>query len=161
MKIRHGHLGLITSVALFMACVTLCALAQTKPAEIPAAMLIQPGDLAKLVQASTGDKPLIIQVGSRVLYSEAHIPGAEYLGPASSDDSRPKLRERVQALPHNQPIVLYCGCCPWSHCPNVKPAYQELQALGFTNVKVLYIANNFGADWVEKGYPVARGESSK
>jgi hypothetical protein len=30
--------------------------------------------------------------------------------------------------------------------------------MGFTNVKVLYIANNFGADWVEKGYPVAKGD---
>jgi hypothetical protein len=26
--------------------------------------------------------------------------------------------------------------------------------MGFTNVKVLYIAQNFGADWVNKGYPV-------
>jgi hypothetical protein len=25
-------------------------------------------------------------------------------------------------------------------------------------VKFLYIANNFGADWVEKGYPVAKGD---
>jgi hypothetical protein len=30
--------------------------------------------------------------------------------------------------------------------------------MGFTNVKVLYIADNFGADWVNKGYPVAKGE---
>ena len=30
--------------------------------------------------------------------------------------------------------------------------------MGFTNVKVLYLANNFGADWVDKGYPVAKGE---
>jgi hypothetical protein len=40
----------------------------------------------------------------------------------------------------------------------VGPAYQELRAMGFTKVKVLYIANNFGADWVDKGYPVAKGE---
>jgi hypothetical protein len=30
--------------------------------------------------------------------------------------------------------------------------------MGFTNLKVLYISNNFGADWVEKGYPVAKGD---
>jgi hypothetical protein len=92
-----------------------------------------------------------------VLYSEAHIAGSEYIGPASSDEGRQKLRARVKALPKNSAIVLYCGCCPWSHCPNVKPAYAELRALGMTNVKVLYIGENFGADWVEKGYPVARG----
>ena len=54
--------------------------------------------------------------------------------------------------------MIYCGCCPWSHCPNVKPADDALRAMGFTNVKVLYIADNFGADWVNKGYPVAKGE---
>jgi thiosulfate/3-mercaptopyruvate sulfurtransferase len=30
--------------------------------------------------------------------------------------------------------------------------------MGFTNVKILYIADNFGADWVEKGYPVGKGD---
>jgi hypothetical protein len=30
--------------------------------------------------------------------------------------------------------------------------------MGFTNVKVLYIANNFGTDWVSNGYPVAKGD---
>jgi hypothetical protein len=29
--------------------------------------------------------------------------------------------------------------------------------MGFTNVKVLYLANNFGADWADKGYPVEQG----
>jgi rhodanese-related sulfurtransferase len=40
----------------------------------------------------------------------------------------------------------------------VKPADDALRALGFTNVKVLYIADNFGTNWVDKGYPVAKGE---
>jgi hypothetical protein len=40
----------------------------------------------------------------------------------------------------------------------VNPAYDALRQLGFSKVKVLYIANNFGADWVDKGYPVAKGE---
>ena len=30
--------------------------------------------------------------------------------------------------------------------------------MGFKNVKVLYIAHNFGQDWVEKDYPVTKGE---
>ena len=40
----------------------------------------------------------------------------------------------------------------------MKPAADALQALGFTNVKVLYISDNFGANWVDKGYPVAKGD---
>jgi thiosulfate/3-mercaptopyruvate sulfurtransferase len=125
---------------------------------IPAAELIQPGELVKLLQATTGEKPIIIQVGSHVLYEEAHIPGSEYIGPASSSAGLEKLRQSLQSLPRKKSIILYCGCCPWSHCPNVKPAWDLVRSLGFSNVKVLYIADNFGADWVDKGYPTAKGE---
>jgi hypothetical protein len=38
------------------------------------------------------------------------------------------------------------------------PAYKTLHSLGFTNVKALYVTNNFGADWVDKGYPTAKGD---
>jgi len=124
---------------------------------IPSAQLVNPEDLVKLLQ-SKSEKPLMLQVGSHVLYAEAHIPGSEYVGAASTDAGLQQLRKRVASLPHHKFILLYCGCCPWNHCPNVKPAADALSALGFTNVKVLYIASNFGTDWVEKGYPVAKGE---
>ncbi len=64
----------------------------------------------------------------------------------------------MASLPKDKQIVLYCGCCPWNRCPNVGPAYKRLHDLGFTNVKVLYIANNFGDDWVNKGYPAVKGK---
>jgi len=120
--------------------------------------LIQPEELARTVQSSKSDKLLILQVGFHVLYLQAHIPYSEYIGPASGAEGLQQLRRRVAALPHSRPIVLYCGCCPWSKCPNVNPAYKELRDMGFTNVRVLYIADNFGKDWVDKGYPVAKGE---
>jgi hypothetical protein len=111
-----------------------------------------------ILQSAKSEKPLMIQVGSHVLYTQAHIPGSEYIGPASSETGLQSLRKRVESLPRSKFIVLYCGCCPWSHCPNVKPADDALHAMGFTNVKILYIADNFGADWVEKGYPVGKGD---
>jgi thiosulfate/3-mercaptopyruvate sulfurtransferase len=126
--------------------------------DIPTAQRINPVDLVKILQSSEGAKPLMIQVGSHVLFAQAHIPGSEYIGPASSEDGLRQLRKRVATLPREKFIVIYCGCCPWSHCPNVKPANDALHALGFSNVKVLYMANNFGADWVDKGYPVAKGD---
>jgi len=125
---------------------------------MPAARLINPEDLVKVLQSAGLEKPLLIQVGSHVLYSQAHIPGSEYIGPASNEIGLQQLRKRVASLPRGKFIVLYCGCCPWSHCPNVKPADDALHVMGFTNVKVLYIADNFGVDWVAKGYPVARGD---
>lgn len=124
---------------------------------IPSSRLINPEELVKLLQGSKGAKPLMIQVGSHVLFEQAHIPGSEYIGPASSEIGLKQLRKRVDALPRTKFIVLYCGCCPWGHCPNVKPADDALRVLGFTNVKVLYIPDNFGANWVDKGYPVAKG----
>jgi len=125
---------------------------------IPSSRLISPDELVKILQSAKGEKPLLIQVGSHVLYTQAHIPGSEYIGPASSESGLQALRKRVEPLPRKKFIVLYCGCCPWSHCPNVKPADDALLAMGFTNVKVLYIPGNFGMDWVEKGYPVAKGD---
>ncbi len=125
---------------------------------VPSSRLISPDELVKVLKSSKGEKPLMLQVGSHVLYSQAHIPASEYIGAASTDDGLQRLRKRVEPLPRNKFIVIYCGCCPWSHCPNVKPADDALHALGFTNVRVLYIANNFGTDWVDKGYPVAKGD---
>jgi thiosulfate/3-mercaptopyruvate sulfurtransferase len=119
--------------------------------------LISPEDLARMLQ-SERDKPLMLQVGSHMLFLQAHIPGSEYIGPGANDAGLQQLRKRVVGLPRNKFIVLYCGCCPWNHCPNVKPADDALHTMGFTNVKVLYLADNFGTNWVDKGYPTAKGE---
>jgi thiosulfate/3-mercaptopyruvate sulfurtransferase len=126
-------------------------------AKIPQSALIQAADLAKALQMS-GRKPVILQVGSHILFTQAHVPGAEYMGAASSAEGIAKLRARVKALKKSDAIVLYCGCCPWEHCPNIAPAYKELRSLGFNHVKVLYLASNFGADWVYKGFPTAKGD---
>lgn len=124
-------------------------------ANIPESAQIQPDALAKIVQGS-GEKPLVFHVGFEKLYQQAHIPGSEYVGAGSDASGIQKLEKRVSTLPKKKAIVLYCGCCPWWHCPNVQPAYELLHSMGFTNVKVLYIAQNFGADWVSKGYPTTR-----
>jgi rhodanese-related sulfurtransferase len=127
-------------------------------ASIPATRQIRPEELVKVLESAHQEKPLLIHVGSHVLYGQAHIPGSEYIGPGSSEAALQQLRKRVEPLPRTKFIVLYCGCCPWSHCPNVKPADDALHAIGFSNVKVLYIADNFGTNWVAKGYPTAKGE---
>ena len=124
---------------------------------IPTGRLINPEDLVRLLQ-SKKEKPLILQAGPHTFFAQAHIPGSEYVGAASTEVGLKQLRTRVESLPRNKMIVLYCGCCPWSHCPNVKPADDALRAMGFTNVKVLYIFDNFGTNWVDKGYPTAKGE---
>ncbi len=118
--------------------------------------LIRPETLAKALQSSA--KPIVLNVGPRVIYVQAHIPGAEYIGPTATQERLEKLRARAASLPRDSFLVIYCGCCPWEHCPNIRPAYKELKQMGFTRLKVLYIANSIGSDWVEKGYPTAKGE---
>ncbi len=118
---------------------------------IPASHLINPEDLVKIIQSPKAEKPLLIHVGFHVLYLQGHIPGSEYFGPASDASALDKLRKRVASLPRNQFIVIYCGCCPWTHCPNVKAADDALRAMGFTNVKALYIADNIVTNWRDKG----------
>jgi thiosulfate/3-mercaptopyruvate sulfurtransferase len=144
--------------ALFLAAIAILfnVLVHAQATAIPSRRLINPEDLVKLLPGK--EKPLLIQVGSHVLYAQAHIPGSEYIGPASSEAGLQQLRKRVESLPRTKFIVVYCGCCPWTHCPNVKPADEALRTMGFTNVKVLFIADNFGTNWVDKGYPVAKGE---
>ena len=125
---------------------------------IPKVDLIQPVELNRLLHARGTQKPLIVQVGFRMLFAEAHIPGSEYAGPAARPDGLNQLRQRVQRLKRSTFIVIYCGCCPWNHCPNMGPAFHLLQSLGFTHVRALYLPDNFGTDWVNKGYPAVRGQ---
>jgi thiosulfate/3-mercaptopyruvate sulfurtransferase len=127
------------------------------PPPVPNSAILMPEELARILQTRGIEKPLILQIGVHLLYKEAHIPGAEYIGAASKQEGIEQLRKRVAGLPHNKFIVLYCGCCPWFRCPNVKPAYEALKSLGFTRVQVLRIDQNFGTNWVQKGYPTAKG----
>jgi hypothetical protein len=129
----------------------------TEPTPIPAAALINTQDLVKILQSTKGERPLLIYVGFQFPYTQAHLPGSEYYGPAVNEAVVQQLRKRVEGLARSRFIVLYCGCCPWNRCPNVKPAYEALHNLGFTKLKVLYIPDNLGTDWVDRGYPVEKG----
>lgn len=114
---------------------------------------IEPSALVKLLPKN----PVILNVGPRSIYAQAHIPKAEYIGMTSQPEGLQALRERVKKLDKKALIVVYCGCCPWDRCPNMAPAFNELEKLGFRNVKALHIAQNFGANWVNQGYPIQTG----
>ena len=115
--------------------------------------LIQPKDLAARL-ASGAAKPAIFYVGPNVLYRSKHIPGALYAGPAGKSEGLAVLKAAVEKLPRDRELVIYCGCCPWDHCPNIKPAIELLTQMGFTRVKAMYSGANFKTDWIDRGYPV-------
>ena len=129
-----------------------------KAIELPSSVQIEPEALAKMLQSQSSPRPVVLHVGFKNFYDQAKIPGSDYAGPCSKPEGLDLLRKRVSSLPHKQLIVLYCGCCPWDKCPNAKPAYEALHAMGFANVKVVHISENFGANWVNPGLPVTKGE---
>ncbi|MGH9522040.1 MAG: rhodanese-like domain-containing protein [Terriglobales bacterium] len=140
-----------------MATLAIAAGIASAQASVPGMQRISAADLAAVLRGS-GPKPLVLQVGPQMLYRTAHIAGSEYAGMAAEPAGLQKLRERVRGLKRNTHIVIYCGCCPWEHCPNIQPAYDELRKMGFTNVKALYLPNNFKTDWHDRGYPTETGQ---
>jgi thiosulfate/3-mercaptopyruvate sulfurtransferase len=132
------------------------ALAAKPAASIPAEKLVQPADWAAQVKDGSAAKTLMLHVGFKTMFDQAHIPGSEYAGPGNTGAGLQVLRDRVAKLAKDAPILVYCGCCPWTRCPNMAAAYDTLIELGFTNVKAMIINDNFGTDWVDKGYPTAK-----
>lgn len=115
--------------------------------------LLQPKELAAELQAKQSAP--IFYVGFPVLYKGgAHIAGATLAGPCSKADGLEGLKKAVNDLPRDKELVIYCGCCPFVKCPNIRPAYKALHDMGFSQLKVLMIETNLHTDWVEKGYPV-------
>jgi rhodanese-related sulfurtransferase len=117
---------------------------------------MQPKELAAQLAGHRG-APVVLYVGPNVLYRSKHIPGAIYAGPGNRPEGLELLKTTVAKLPRDRDIVFYCGCCPWDHCPNVRPALELLRQLGFTHVRALYVPDNFKADWIDQGYPVEEG----
>lgn len=163
---KIGHIGRSATVAILAVAFVSTSLqlsAQFTPTSkasalsIPEAQWMKSEVLLQMQKAKGAEKPLILQVGSHMLFAQAHIPGSEYAGPGSQQAGIQQLQNRVTALSRKKLIVLYCGCCPLNRCPNLGPAYAKLSEMGFTNVKVLYLPSNFGADWADKGYPVEQG----
>jgi rhodanese-related sulfurtransferase len=150
-------------LALFFAAPVRCSAAGSgTPAAVvrgdpwKAAQLIRPAELARVLADSTAPKPLLLHVGFKPLYRAGAIPGSRYVGAGSRPEGLAALRRAVKGVPKDRNIVLYCGCCPWDHCPNMRPAFRTMRGLGYTNVRAMLITKNLDDDWVAKGYPIEK-----
>lgn len=121
--------------------------------------LMTPSKLAKILAVKKSKKPYILYVGFPFFYENGHIDGAAFAGPAAKPAGIEELKKVARDIPRNHEVVIYCGCCPWNECPNIRPAFQTLEDLGFKNIRVLDIPHNFHIDWVRKNFPVQRGQS--
>ncbi len=112
--------------------------------------LLAPAALAAQLRGA-GPVPVVFDMGP-----SGTIQGAQRIGPAQEEASLTKLRAALRGLPKDQPVVVYCGCCPFDPCPNIRPAFQLLKDEGFTQAKLLNLPHNLKADWIDAGYPMAR-----
>ena len=111
--------------------------------------LKDPAVLAAAIADSQAPKPVIFNIGP-----VQQIKGAIAIGPASKNANLEKLKQQLAKLPKDKEVIIYCGCCPFSRCPNVRPAFELLQKMKFKNAKLLNLPNNLKDDWISKGYPL-------
>ena len=135
----------------------LAALAAAQAADTS---LAQPKELVAQIQAK-GPQPALIHVGFAVLYRGKHIPNSVYAGPANTPAGLQALRAAVASLPRDREIVVYCGCCPWDHCPNIKPAMEALKQMGFTRGESALHPHQPGGRLVRPRIPRGAGRSGQ
>jgi hypothetical protein len=143
MKTKKGIYYLIACLMLlgFQQCTA------QKPENWTADQLTEPATLAQSIRENK-NVPVIFCVGPGAI-----IPNSINAGPASDAENLQKLKESLEKLPRDTDLVIYCGCCPFEHCPNVRPAIALLQEMKFSNYHLLNIPHNIKTDWIAKGYP--------
>ncbi|MGV8879131.1 MAG: rhodanese-like domain-containing protein [Sphingobacteriaceae bacterium] len=114
--------------------------------------VIEPAALMAIMnKPDAAAKPIIYNIGF-----VNDIPGAKNIGAANDQKKLEKFKTMMKSVPKKTLVVIYCGCCPFEKCPNVKPAYTVLKDLGFTNFRILNLPTSLKADWIDKGYPLAK-----
>jgi len=121
------------------------------------AQTVLPANLVKELGDSK-TAPTVVFVGFKRLYSAGHIKGAQYHGTAGSEEGLKELTAWAAGLPRSTNLVIYCGCCPLERCPNIRPAFKALEGLGFKNLRVLLLPQDFATDWADKGFPFDKGD---
>lgn len=112
--------------------------------------LVEPSALAKSIHLKQNDA-VIFSVGPGAI-----IPNSIDIGMVKDEKNMEKFKEKVDKLPKDSHIVIYCGCCPFERCPNVRPAIAYLKNQSFTNYYLLDLPQNIKTDWIDKGYPVVK-----
>lgn len=112
--------------------------------------LLNPADLAKTLNSPKSAQPIVFSVGP-----QAVIKGSIDIGSTMMKENLSKLKQKLEKLPKNSQIVVYCGCCPFDRCPNIRPAIALLKDMQFNNYKLLNLPQNVKVDWIDLGYPLA------
>ena len=112
------------------------------------AQLMSVDVLAKKINSNQLKNTVILAIGF-----DATIKNSVDIGPGSQPENIQKLKTYLKSIKKNKEVVIYCGCCPFTRCPNIRPAFKAVQELGFKNTKLLNIETNIKTNWLDKGYP--------
>lgn len=110
--------------------------------------LVQPEILAERIRNGDTANLLLLNTGP-----VEDIAGAVTIGAVEDPAHLAQLKTYLQSVPKDKEIIIYCGCCPISLCPNLLPAWEVLQQEHFHNYKVLRLVHDLQEDWIDKGYP--------
>lgn len=128
-----------------------CAAQSTSQEPWSAKQLMEPAELAKTITDPKAPQPYIFCIGPGAM-----IKNSIDIGPGKDKANLEKFKQELSKLPKDASIVIYCGCCPFDHCPNIRPAFTLLNDMKFTNHKLLDIPHNIKVDWKDHNYPVEK-----
>lgn len=143
-----NYFNKLALTALVLVCITISCIAQPAESWKPQ-QLMEPALLAAIINNPSAAKPLIISIGPSGL-----IKGATDIGPANDKANLEELTILLAKQDKHRAIILYCGCCPFKNCPNIRPAFALLNSLQFKNHSLLNLPRNLKSDWIDKGYPM-------
>ena len=112
--------------------------------------LMDPAALAKRLETGK-DVPVIINIGPSGL-----IAGALDIGPGQDEANIANMKKELAKLTKDREVVIYCGCCPFKNCPNIRPAFTALNEAGMKKSYLLNLPQNLRVDWIAKDYPMAK-----
>ena len=112
--------------------------------------LMAPAELVPILNGPEEEIPVIISLGTGKI-----IPHSKEVGATGEKEGLEAMKTFLYPLPKDTEIIIYCGCCPFEHCPNVRPAFNLLNEMQFQNHKLLNLPENIKIDWLDKGYPVS------
>ena len=147
MRSKLSVLTISVLMTILVAFITFSCQAQNDP--WTQQQLLAPSDLAKTLNNPKSPQPIIFAVGMQPI-----VKSSIEIGPTMVAENLNKLKQQLGKLPKNAAIVVYCGCCPFSRCPNIRPAMALLKEMQFTNYKLLNLPQNVKVDWIDKGYPM-------
>ena len=149
-RMKTKHILLLSAIILFAVAMAFSSFKLSSNEEPwTTDQLMEPADLAQLINDPKARQPIIFSIGPAAV-----IKNSIDIGAVNDKVNWEKLRLELAKLSPDAQVVIYCGCCPFDHCPNIRPAFDLMNEMKFKNHKLLNLTKNIKVNWIDKDYPV-------